>query len=261
MPARWNDLFDRNLLDAMREFARWQDGTLILEEDGVLLVSGGTDFPVGFSNCAARTDPDTDPATLIERAEEFFKPQGRGFTIWVRAHVDADIEAHLKQRGLRARSEAPWMFLTKRPLAAAAPDGVQMRITSSVDDLPLIRSVVAEAFGPTGTPSEEIDQMFAHPRRVFSPVTRFALATVNGEPAATAMVLLTGGMGGIYWVGTRPKFARRGLGTLCTAAVANAAFELGKPMVGLHATPMGKPVYERMGFEPSPSGHRWYVIS
>lgn len=261
MPARWNELFDRNLLDAIREFGRWQDGTLIMEEDGVLLVAGGTDFPIGFSNCVARTDPDTDPALVIERAEEFFKPQGRGFTVWIREHVDHDVEALLKQRGLRARAESPWMFLTKRPVSVNPPQGVQVRITSTREDLPVIRSIVADAFGPTGTPTEETDKMFAHPRRVFSPVTRYALATVNGEPAATAMVLLTGGMGGIYWVGTRPQFARRGLGTLCTAAVAQAAFELGKPMVGLHATPMGRPVYERMGFEPSPSGHRWYVIS
>jgi hypothetical protein len=81
MPARWNALFDRNLLDGIREFGRWQDGRLIMEEDVVLLVAGGTDFPIGFSNCVARTDPATDPPLVIHRAEEFFKPQGRGFTV------------------------------------------------------------------------------------------------------------------------------------------------------------------------------------
>jgi len=53
----------------------------------------------------------------------------------VREHVDADIEAYLKQRGLRSRSEAPWMFLTKRPLSSAAPESVQVRITSAAADL------------------------------------------------------------------------------------------------------------------------------
>lgn len=261
MPARWNDMFDRNLLDAIREFGRWQDDTLIMEEDGVLLVSGGTSFPIGFSNCAVRTDPDTDPALVIERAEEFFKPQERGFTVWIRDHLDRDLEAHLKELALRPLGEAPWMFLTKRILPIVPPEGTAIRITASPEDLPAIRSIIGESFGPTGTPIEEANKLFAHPRRVFSPVTVFALATVDGQPAATAMALLTGRMGGIYWVGTKPKFARRGLGTLCTSAVANAAFDLGKPMVGLHATPMGRPVYERMGFELSPSGHRWYVMS
>ncbi len=260
MPARWNDMFDRNLLDAIREFGRWQDGTLIMEEDGVLLVSGGTDFPIGFSNCAARTDPDTDPALLIERAEEFFRSQERGFTVWVRDHVDADLEALLIQRGLRPIGESPWMFLTKRAMPISMPEGISVRIASDATDLRIIRQIIGESFGPIGTPADETNKVFAHPRRVFSPVTRFAIASVGGQPASTAMVLLTGAMGGIYWVGTIPKFARQGLGTLCTAAVANTAFELGKPMVGLHATPMGVPVYERMGFEHSPSGHRWYVL-
>jgi GNAT superfamily N-acetyltransferase len=259
MPARWNPLFDRNLLDAIREFARWPDGTLILEEDGILLVLGGTEFPVGFTNCVARTDASIPPELVLERAAEFFGPQSRGYTVWVRAHVDADLESLLQQRGKKARADAPWMFLDHRP-ALAPPSGVEVRLTADPADLPAIRDVAAEAFAQAGTPVEETEHLFAHARRVFSPITRFALATVDGEPAATAMVLLTGGMGGVYWVGTRPKFARRGLGTACTAAVANAAFDLGKPIVGLHATPMGRAVYERMGFEPSPSGHRWYVM-
>jgi len=261
MPARWNDMFDRNLLDAIREFGRWQDDTLIMQEDGVLLVSGGTSFPIGFSNCAVRTDPDTDPALVIERAEEFFKPQERGYTVWVRDHIDHDLEAHLKQLGMRALGAAPWMFLTKRSLSVTPPAGASIRITSAAEDLPIIRSIIGESFVPTGTPIEEVNKLFAHPRRVFSPVTLFAIATQDGQPAATAMALLTGRMGGIYWVGTKPQFTRRGLGTLCTAAVTNAAFDLGKPLVGLHATPMGKPIYERMAFELSPSGHRWYVMN
>lgn len=260
MPDRWNHLFDRNLLDAIREFARWQDGTMILEEDGILLVSGGTDFPVGFANCVARTDPDTAAGTVIERAEEFFGQQERGFTVWIRDPMDADIEALLRGRGKSARASAPWMFLDHRPEPKALPEGTQLRLTSDPADLPAIREVLGEAFAQIGTPPEETQRLFIHAKRVISPVTRFALATVDGTPAAVAMALLTGGMGGVYWVGTRPGYGRRGLGTACTAAVANAAFDQGKPMVGLHATEMGLKVYERMGFERSVASHRWYVL-
>ncbi len=259
MPACWNPLFDRNLLDAIRKFARWPDGTLILEEDGVLFVLGGTDFPVGFTNCVARTEASSSPALVLERAAEFFGPQSRGYTIWVRAHADTDIEALLQARGKRPRTESPWLFLDRRPATPTLP-GVEVRLTADPSDPVSIRDVAAEAFAQAGTPQEETAQLFTHAHRVFSPISRFALATIDGEPAAAAMVLLTGGMGGIYGVATRPKFARRGLETACTAAVANAAFDLGKPMVGLHATPMGRTVYERLGFEPSPSGHRWYVM-
>jgi GNAT superfamily N-acetyltransferase len=261
MPTRWNALFDRNLLDAIREFARWQDGTMILEEDGILLVSGGTDFPVGFSNCVARTDVETAPELVLERAEEFFGQQDRGFTVWVRDPVDADLEELLKGRGLSSRVQSPWMFLDHRPPTRELPTGTTVRLTTDRADLPAIKHVLGEAFAQIGTPPEETARLFVHAPRVLTPVTRFALAEVGGEPAAAAMVLLTGGMGGVYWVGTRPEFARRGLGTACTAIVSSAAFDAGKPMVGLHATPMGLKVYERMGFETSPSSHRWYVIS
>jgi len=261
MPSRWNALFDRNLLDAIREFARWQDGTMILEEDGILLVSGGTDFPVGFANCVARTDVETSPEVVIERAEEFFGQQDRSFTVWVRDPADADIEELLKGRGLSARVQSPWMFLDHRPPVRELADGITVRLTADRKDLPAIQRVLGEAFAQIGTPPEETARLFVHAPRVFTPVTRFAIAEVNGEPAAAAMALLTGGMGGIYWVGTRPEFGHRGLGTACTAAVSNAAFDAGKPMVGLHATPMGLKVYERMGFETSPSSHRWYVVT
>jgi GNAT superfamily N-acetyltransferase len=261
MPSRWNALFDRNLLDAIREFARWQDGTMILEEDGVLMVSGGTDFPVGFSNCIARTDSETSPELVLERAEEFFGQQNRGFTVWIRNPMDADLELLLQSRGLSSRVQSPWMFLDHRPPVRELPAGTTVRLTADRADLPAIRHVLGEAFVQIGTPPEETARLFVHAPRTFTPVTRFALAEVGGEPAAAAMVLLTGGMGGVYWVGTRPEFARRGLGTACTAAVSGAAFDAGKPIVGLHATPMGLKVYERMGFETSPASHRWYVIS
>lgn len=261
MPTRWNALFNRNLMDAIREFARWQDGTMILEEDGILLVAGGTDFPVGFSNCVARTDPETPPELVLERAEDFFFQQGRGFTVWIRDPLDSDLEALLKARGLTSRVESPWMFLDHRPLPPVLPDGAEVRLTSDREDLPAIQQVLGEAFMQIGTPADETARLFVHAPRVFSPVTRFALATMHGEPAAVAMVLLTGGMGGVYWVGTRAEFSRRGLGTACTATVAHAAFDAGKPMVGLHATPMGLKVYQRMGFAPSPSAHRWYVVT
>jgi predicted acetyltransferase len=50
-------------------------------------------------------------------------------------------------------------------------------------------------------------------------------------------------------VGVLPDARGRGLAELVTHAVTQAAFELGAPLVVLQATPMGEPVYRRMGFE------------
>lgn len=74
---------------------------------------------------------------------------------------------------------------------------MEVRLTTDLSDLVSIRDEAAEAFAQVGTPQEETAQPFTHAHRVFSPISRFALATIEGEPAATAKVLLTGGMGGI----------------------------------------------------------------
>jgi ribosomal protein S18 acetylase RimI-like enzyme len=56
-------------------------------------------------------------------------------------------------------------------------------------------------------------------------------------------------MGYVGWVGTLPSFRRRGLGEIVTRAVTNAAFDLGADIVVLEASPMGLPLYEKMGYE------------
>jgi GNAT superfamily N-acetyltransferase len=53
----------------------------------------------------------------------------------------------------------------------------------------------------------------------------------------------------VGWVGTLEPFRRRGLGELVTRVVTNWAFDEGATLVTLQASPMGRPIYERMGFE------------
>ena len=53
---------------------------------------------------------------------------------------------------------------------------------------------------------------------------------------------------GVYGVGTRPEFRRRGVGTALSWAAVNAGREWGCDTVVLQATAAGLPVHERMGF-------------
>jgi ribosomal protein S18 acetylase RimI-like enzyme len=74
------------------------------------------------------------------------------------------------------------------------------------------------------------------------------LALVLGEPAAGAMVVVTHGVAGIYWVGTTPSARGRGLAELCTRVATNRGFDLGARMAALQASTMGEPIYARMGY-------------
>ena len=80
------------------------------------------------------------------------------------------------------------------------------------------------------------------------PVVRFA-ATVDGRMVGTALLLTTHDVAGIYVVTTMPEYRRRGIGTALTAAALEIARERGLRVGTLQASPLGEPVYRRMGFE------------
>ena len=69
------------------------------------------------------------------------------------------------------------------------------------------------------------------------------------EPVATAMVYESDGVAGLQWVGTVPAARTGGLGALVTVAATNLAFDHGASSCTLQASPMGAPLYLRLGYE------------
>ena len=72
------------------------------------------------------------------------------------------------------------------------------------------------------------------------------------------MTIRSGRTAGLYWVATNADVRRRGLGTLVSRAVTQAAFDLGAEIVVLQATGLGEPVYRKIGFTPFTT-YRQYV--
>lgn len=66
------DLADANLVESIREHARWQSPCEMVEEDGVLLVAGVTAFPGAYRNCVARVDQAVPAHEVVARAKDFF---------------------------------------------------------------------------------------------------------------------------------------------------------------------------------------------
>jgi hypothetical protein len=58
-------------------------------------------------------------------------------------------------------------------------------------------------------------------------------------------------------MGVLPAFRNRGIGKAITTEVCKVAWELGCPVAGLNATPLGVPVYRRLGFEDAGEGQTW----
>lgn len=83
------------------------------------------------------------------------------------------------------------------------------------------------------------------------------LAFLDGDPAACGQLFRTADVAGAYSIGVREGFRRRGLGAAITAAVLAAGRDAGCSVGVLQASPMGTPVYERMGFETVTQYHRF----
>jgi N-acetylglutamate synthase len=72
--------------------------------------------------------------------------------------------------------------------------------------------------------------------------------SVDNVPVSTALVAVTGSTAGVYNVATPPEHRRLGYGEALTWAAVAEGRRLGCDHSVLQASPMGAPVYHRMGY-------------
>ena len=117
---------------------------------------------------------------------------------------------------------------------------------------------MARAFGIYGNPEPAIREHFATMECVSGPTTRAHLAYVGGRAVAGAILYMAHDVGGIGWVGTLPEEFRKGYGQAVTWAVIEDGLGRGARFLNLQASPMGEPMYRRMGFVTA-THYRWYL--
>lgn len=247
-----------NLVEALREFARWQGGGQALDHDGLLLATGARPFPVGFFNCVARWDRAVPASEALERADAWFSPLGRGYTVFVLDDGDADLEAAARARGLQQVGSSPWMVREKPVAQPELPAEYDLRIASDERAIRAAGRISAEAYEAIGLPAAETAVLFDSPKRLLRPALVTAVIYRAGEPLASAMSIGSESVTGIYWVGTRRLARRRGLADACTRCVTNLGLRGGARFAVLQATPVGEPLYRRIGFE-AVGEVRWYL--
>lgn len=254
------DALDANLAESLREGVRWQRGARLVEADGLLLARGSTAFPVGLSNAVMRLDRAVPPTEVIARAREFFAADGRAFTLWVRGEPDADLESAAVALRMLPISDTPtpWMVLRRRLPDPPLPPGVAVEIARDAARIADVVRVCQDAWAPVGLPPAETAALLARPDAMLAPHLVWALVRADGRPVASAMVLCSHGVAGVYWVSSVPEARRRGFGEIATRAVGNAGFERGMQVAALQASVMGFPVYLRMGYE-TVTTTRWYL--
>jgi len=175
--------------------------------------------------------------------------EGRKHVVFTRAHADRHLDAGLEAAGYRMVWTTPAMCLTEdafRPVDA--PSGLELRVVATEEDAAAYGDGAAEAFAIYGVPYASVRGFFASLACVADEDVVAVLGFADGAPVTGAMLYASHGVAGVGWVWTRPALFGRRLGEAATSAVLRAGFARGLPLANLQASPLGRKVYERMGF-------------
>lgn len=217
---------------------------------GVVSIYSGSGLPPFNLVMARTTAPDDD---AFAAALDTMAARGRPWSVFARERHPAALPAMVESRGLVPSGEVPCMLCTdvRRTARFAHVPGLELveRFAGGYEEHV---GVLTEAFE---LPEPEVRRMgqdlFADPR------VALAVGSVQGRPVTTAMSFTHGAAIGVFNVGTLAAARGHGYGAAGTAYVTLAGVARGGSWAWLQASPMGMPVYERMGFRTVERWRQW----
>jgi uncharacterized protein len=236
---------DLNCQDMYREIIRMSRGSLVLETETAWMGHCPRGGP--FNNMVMVCGPE-DPARLIAAADDFYRPRQKLYSVCVRQHADAEVEAWLRANSFQDMTMMPGMALFGDPGTECAPADLEIRPTIDDQGRRDYLHVTAEAYATYGAPREYSEDAFASLESVCAPHIQGFVGYTDGKPVSAAWLYMSHGIAGIGWVGTVPEQRGHAFGEAVTWAVIREGFRRAGAFANLQASPMGRPVYERMGF-------------
>jgi hypothetical protein len=221
------------------------------EEDGVLRASTG--LPVPPFNGVWRVGADAPAAAVLDAVDEFLAGD-LPWNVQLRAGYPALLDEELAARGLVPTASVPFMVLTDPSAAeAAVAAGPALRHATSFVDVASVLDLLERGFGMPPVLTRESLPI----GMLFLPSTRAWLATVDGVDVSTAFEFTEGAACGVYNVATPEEHRGHGYGTTATAQAVVHAFGAGAECAYLQSSPMGRSVYEKLGFRTRESWQQW----
>jgi GNAT superfamily N-acetyltransferase len=181
-------------------------------------------------------------AELLDVAAEFFTRFDAEYSI-IFGNPDHEKVQRLAQWNLVERANSPIYVLRGLPRPRFAHREAEIVRVSPQEQDDLL-GVLYKAFfmGP------EVGRCIVRSEHFSDPTVRHYLAYVEGEPAACATIMLNQSMAGVWNVGTLRTYRRQGLASAILMQALVEASQDGYPDSVLIASPMGRPLYEEMGY-------------
>ena len=224
----------------------------VVRDDGDIRLSG-SGLParvVNAANLARFTE--ASAADRIDAVRDFFGRLGVPFRwFFGPTSTPADLPARLEAAGLVQVSNSPGMALdiaTMRDEPAAVA-GLEVREVADRGDFEAWLRVCVESF-PFDAGIADVWRAVHEPLGFgeASPLHNH-VAWLHGRPVAVSALLYGREAAGIWNVGALADVRGRGIGRETTLAALRAARSAGATVSVLGSSPMGLPVYTRIGFE------------
>jgi ribosomal protein S18 acetylase RimI-like enzyme len=240
---------ERNFAEIQALYARAAGGEVLDLRDVRFSASGLPARVVNAVNMAHLTEASA-PAR-IEEAKAFFGRHGVPFRwLFGVTTTPADLPERLEAAGLAALSNTPGMGLDIPAMHDEPPDvpGLEVREVASSSELETWLEVCRLSF-PFDDVTAAAWRDVHHPLGWGddTPLHNY-IGWLSGRPVAGSAVFYAGGVAGIWNVGTMADVRGRGIGRETTLAALRDAARHGYRVAILGSSPMGFPVYTRIGF-------------
>ncbi|PJJ73140.1 acetyltransferase (GNAT) family protein [Diaminobutyricimonas aerilata] len=205
--------------------------------------------PIDYHNAVvgAALDAATAPAVILESRETLARAGVPGTWHVGPSMRPTDLPARLEAAGFAPDGEEPGMAASlDRELTADRTD-IEFERVHDLETLGEWVDALGRGFGEGPREAEWVGAMFAR-LGLDRPDWHHLLARRDGRVVGTATVLLAAGVAGVYFVMTMPEARRQGIGAAITLAAMRVGRDAGAHHAVLTSSPMGRSVYESVGF-------------
>ena len=241
-------LIESNVSEFLLAMGKVGGGSERAEQEITWTIGGS---PIGYHNAVVRCDASEARATALvdEWRGELLARSLPGSWHVTPAMRPITLAGLLVDAGFEDGGDEPAMAASLLDLdATPLGQGIEITLVETMSDLEDYRRVLAGGFGEGPKEANWVASVYARTGLGVDGPWRHFLGRVRSEPVATASLFLNGATGGIYFVCTRPEFRRRGYGAAITHRSMLEAARCGAEYAVLGSSPMGRNVYEQLGF-------------
>lgn len=247
MPITPTDLY----AIAGEALALWMHGVaqreVHLTPTGWLAISGEPHADLNV----ALVDEGPQAAAQLRAFHQMFQARGVPAICSLTPAVAAELAPIAQALGLQSAGKMPFMVYDAADIRSGSDRYVILRVASSAE-LAQVNQVLAEAFAVSLAAMERVHTLSMLAAPGLTLYLAQSAATDPGQPEGTGVstvaTVQTGPVIGVWAMGTAPAYQRQGAGYALLTHVMAEHCQRGAQYFYLMATPVGKLLYERIGF-------------